>query len=352
VTFAKEITLPLINYVIYAFLTPVIFGIAMRYPIQRTNWVRRTVLHAVASVAFTVAHVILRGLVYPVWDPRIGDYSYAVWNPHTYAFSIQWILFERLFFYNLVDDIFSTYLPVVLIAHAVWYQKMFKDRDLHSFELEAQLAKAHLQALKSRLQPHFLFNTLHSISTLMLTDVRAADRMISHLSDLLRMSLENSEIQVTTLSRELEFLTGYLEIEKVRFADRLNIVLDVAPDALDAQMPHFLLQPLVENAVHHGISRRSSGGEIRIAVSCDAHNLYLRIRDNGPGLSDSGVGQPAIGLGLRATRERLQTLYGNKHSVDIRDAPEGGVEACVRIPFRVAHPLPYEVISGDPESAA
>jgi len=109
---------------------------------------------------------------------------------------------------------------------------------------------------------------------------------------------------------------------------------------------------LVENAVHHGISRRSSGGEIRIAVSCDAHNLYLRIRDNGPGLSDSGVGQPAIGLGLRATRERLQTLYGNKHSVDIRDAPEGGVEACVRIPFRVAHPLPYEVISGDPESAA
>jgi two-component system, LytTR family, sensor kinase len=352
VTFTKEITLPLINYVIYAFLTPVIFGIAMRYPIQRTNWVRRTGLHAVASVAFTVGHVVLRGLVYPVWDPRISNYSYAVWNPHTYAFSIQWILFERLFFYNLVDDIFSTYLPVVLIAHAVWYQKMFKDRDLRTFELEAQLAKAHLQALKSRLQPHFLFNTLHSISTLMLTDVRAADRMISHLSDLLRMSLENSEIQVTTLSRELEFLTGYLEIEKVRFADRLNIVLDVAPDALDAQIPHLLLQPLVENAVHHGISRRSSGGEIQIAVSCDAHNLYLRIRDNGPGLSESGAGQPAIGLGLRATRERLRTLYGNEHSIDIRDAPEGGVEACVRIPFRAARPLPYEVISGDPESAA
>jgi LytS/YehU family sensor histidine kinase len=264
-------------------------------------------------------------------------------------------LFERLFFYNLVDDIFSTYLPVVLIAHAVWYQKMFKDRDLRTFELEAQLAKAHLQALKSRLQPHFLFNTLHSISTLMLTDVRAADRMISHLSDLLRMSLENSEIQVTTLSRELEFLTGYLEIEKVRFTDRLNIVLDVAPDALDAQIPHLLLQPLVENAVHHGISKRSSGGEIRIAVSCDAHNLYLRIRDNGPGLSDSGAdsgaGQPVIGLGLRATRERLQTLYGSKHSVDIRDAPEGGVEACVRIPFRAVRHPPYEVISGDPQSA-
>jgi signal transduction histidine kinase len=351
-SFAKEITLPLINYLIYAFLTPVIFGIAMRYPIQRSNWVRRTGLHVVASVAFTVAHVILRGLVYPVWDPRISNYSYAVWNPHTHVFNIQWILFERLFFYNLVDDIFSTYLPVVLIAHAVWYQKMFKDRDLRTFELEAQLAKAHLQALKSQLQPHFLFNTLHSISTLMLTDVRAADSMIAHLSDLLRMSLENSEIQVTTVSRELEFLTGYLEIEKVRFADRLNIVLDVAPDALDAQIPHLLLQPLVENAVHHGISRRSSGGEIRIAVSCDAHNLYLRIRDNGPGLSDSGAGQPAIGLGLRATRERLQTLYGNKHSIDIRDAPEGGVEACVRIPFRAARPLPYEVISGDPESAA
>jgi two-component system LytT family sensor kinase len=351
-TFAKEITLPLINCGIYAFLTPLIFGLAMRYPIQRTNWLDRIGLHVVASLAFTIAHVVLRGLVYPVWDPRIGGYSYAAWNPHTYAFSIQWILFERLFFYNLVDDIFSTYLPVVLIAHAVWYQKMFKERDLRTFELEAQLAKAHLHSLKSRLQPHFLFNTLHSISTLMLTDVRAADRMIAHLSDLLRMSLENSEIQVTTLSHELEFLTGYLEIEKVRFADRLNIVLDVAPNALDAQIPHLLLQPLVENAVHHGISRRSSGGEIRIAISSDAHNLYLRIRDNGPGLSESAAGQTAIGLGLRATRERLQTLYGNMHSVDIRDAPEGGVEACVRIPFRSARPLPHEVISEDPESAA
>src|SRR5216684_8257401 len=300
-----------------------------------------------ASLAFTVAHVVLRGLVYPVWDPRIGGYAYAVRNPHTYAFSIQWILFERLFFYNLVDDIFSAYLPVVLIAHAVWYQKRFKDRDLRAFELEAQLAKAHLQELKRQLQPHFLFNTLHSISALMLTNVRAADRMIARLSDLLRMSLENSEIQVTTLSHELEFLTGYLEIEKVRFADRLNIVLDVAPDALDAQMPHLLLQPLVENAVRHGISRRSAGGEIRIAVSCDAHSLYLRIRDNGPGLPDSGADQSTIGLGLRATRERLQTLYGSDHSVDIRDVPEGGVEACVRIPFRAARPLPYEAASGD-----
>jgi len=176
VTFVKEITLPVINNVIYAFLTPVLFGIAMRYPILRTNWMRRTGLHVVASLAFTVAHVVLRGLVYPVWDPRIGDYAYAVWNPHTYAFSIQWILFERLFFYNLVDDIFSAYLPVVLIAHAVWYQKRFKDRDLRAFELEAQLAKAHLQELKRQLQPHFLFNTLHSISALMLTNVRAADR--------------------------------------------------------------------------------------------------------------------------------------------------------------------------------
>ncbi len=351
-TFVKEITLPLINNVIYAFLTPVLFGIAMRYPILRTNWMRRTGLHMVASLAFTVAHVVLRGLVYPVWDPRIGGYAYAVWNPHTYAFSIQWILFERLFFYNLVDDIFSAYLPVVLIAHAVWYQKRFKDRDLRAFELEAQLAKAHLQELKRQLQPHFLFNTLHSISALMLTNVRAADRMIARLSDLLRMSLENSEIQVTTLSHELEFLTGYLEIEKVRFADRLNIVLDVAPDALDAQMPHLLLQPLVENAVRHGISRRSAGGEIRIAVSCDAHNLYLRIRDNGPGLPDSGADQSTIGLGLRATRERLQTLYGSDHSVDIRDVPEGGVEACVRIPFRAERLLRYEAVSGDPESAA
>jgi signal transduction histidine kinase len=344
-----EITLPLINNLIYAALTPVVFGLALRHPIQRTNWMRRTGVHFVGSLGFTVAHVALRSLVYPVWDPRIRGYAYIVWNPHTYVFNVQWVLINRLFFYNVTSDISSVYLPIVLIAQAVWYQKKFREREVRTFELEAQLAKAHLQALKSQLQPHFLFNTLHSISALMLTDVQAADRMMTRLSDLLRMSLENDGVQETSLSRELEFVGGYLEIEKVRFEERLEVVLEIPPDTLDARVPHLLLQPLVENAVRHGISRRSAAGEIRIAATHDDHSLYLRVRDNGPGLGEHEARPGKVGLGLVATRERLQTLYGSDQSIDIRNLPEGGVEACVRIPFRAESSPVYEVLPGEPE---
>jgi len=346
----SEITLPLINDLIFALLTPLVFGIALRYPVQRGNWPRRTVFYVAGSLAFTLAHVFLRGLVYPVWDPRVRGYAYAAWNPHTHILSIQWILFERLFLYNLVEDIFSIYLPIVLIAHAVCYYQRFRDRELRASELETQLAKAHLQALKSQLQPHFLFNTMHSISALMLIDVRAADKMMTRLSDLLRMSLENNLVQVTTLSRELEFVTGYLEIEKVRFEDRLSVVLDIAPDTLDAQVPHLLLQPFAENAVRHGIAKRSSKGEIQISTSHDKRDLYLRVKDNGPGLDETEGRSLRDGLGLRTTRERLHTLYGGDQSLDIGSVPGGGFEVQIRIPFHVEpRPLLYQVGAKGPQ---
>jgi signal transduction histidine kinase len=344
-----EITLPLINNLIYAALTPLLFGLALRHPIQRINWMRRTGVHFVGSLGFTVAHVALRSLVYPVWDPRVRGYAYIVWNPHTYVFSVQWVLINRLFFYDVTSDIFSIYLPIVLIAQAVWYQKRFREREVRTFELEAQLAKAHLQALKSQLQPHFLFNTLHSISALMLTDVQAADRMMTRLSDLLRMSLENNGVQETSLSRELEFVGGYLEIEKMRFEERLEVVFEIPPDTLDARVPHLLLQPLVENAVRHGISKRSAAGKIRIGASRDDHSLYLLVRDNGPGLGEREARPGKVGLGLVTTRERLQTLFGSDQSIDVRSLPEGGAEACVRIPFRTESSPMYEVLPGDPE---
>jgi hypothetical protein len=185
-----EISVPLVNNLVYAVLTPIVFLISLRHPIRRTNWMRRTGVHLMGSLGFTVAHVALRSLLYPVWDPKIRGFAYIVWNPHTHVFHVQWVLINRLLFYNVVSDVVSIYLPVVLVAQAVWYQQEFREREVRTFELEAQLAKAHLQALKSQLQPHFLFNTLHSISALMLTDVQAADRMMSRLSDLLRMSLE------------------------------------------------------------------------------------------------------------------------------------------------------------------
>jgi two-component system, LytTR family, sensor kinase len=349
----SELTLPLINGLIYALLTPLVFGLALRSPVQRSNWARRSGFYVAGSLAFTLLHVFLRGLVYPVWDPRVRSYAYAAWNPQTHILSFQWILFERLFLYNLVDDIFSIYLPIVLIAHAVCYYRRFRDRELRASELETQLAKAHLQALKSQIQPHFLFNTMHSISALMLTDVRAADKMMARLSDLLRMSMENAGIQLTTLSRELEFVTCYLEIEKVRFEDRLNLVFDIASDTLDAQVPHFLLQPFAENAIRHGIAKRSTQGEIRITASRDERDLDLRVTDNGPGIDQTEGLSLADGLGLRTSRERLRTLYGADQSLDMRNAPGGGLEIKIRIPFHVEpRPLLHEVELKGPKSVA
>ena len=351
VALTGELILPLVNYLIFGFLTPFLWGIAIRRPIQRDNWPRRSLLYGFGALAFCVAHVVFRGLVYPVWDPRVGGYSYAAWNPHNGVFSVQWILFKRLFLYNAVDDIVSVYIPVLLIAHALWYYRRFRERELRASQLEGQVAKAHFQALKNQLQPHFLFNTLHSISALMLTDVRAADRMMSRLSDLLRISLESAGTQIVPLSRELEFVNGYLEIEKVRFEDRLNVIFDVAPDTLDALVPHLLLQPLVENAVRHGISRRSSNGRIRIAVSHDGRSLCLQVCDNGPGMEESDGNQTQSkrgGLGLRATRERLQTLYAHEQSMEIHSAPGSGVEVEVRIPFRTEpRQSTYEVAQAD-----
>lgn len=201
--------------------------------------------------------------------------------------------------------------------------------------LEKELASARLQTLKSQLQPHFLFNTLHSISALMFTDATAADRMMTSLSDLLRMSLENDGIHLTTLSHEIEFLEVYLDIEKVRFEERLQVVLDIAPECLDAQVPHLLLQPLVENAVRHGISRLPRGGEIRIvAKRGHGRTLEVWIRDNGPGMKSPAEEKPKPGLGLKVTRERLAALYGEKQTCEFRNLPAGGAEVYLRLPFR------------------
>lgn len=331
----------------YAPLTPLAFAFAVRYPVQRGNWVRRSLLHLAAALVFTLGHIALKAATpYGYWDPAYREWSSAIWNSHAHALRDPWIVLKSMYLASVVDDAASAYLPIVFIAHAVSYYRRFRERELRATQLEGQLAKARLQTLKSQLQPHFLFNTLHSISALMLIDVYAADRMMTRLSDLLRLSLESGGSQLTTLSQELEFLNGYLEIEKTRFEDRLTVVFEIAPDCLDAQVPHLLLQPLVENAVRHGISRMSAGGEIRIEGRHDGANLLLRVKDNGPGLASSSNEQFKSGVGLTVTRERLITLFGDDQSCRIRNLPEGGVEVCLQIPFFVGQePSEHEAVT-------
>src|ERR1700722_3747461 len=331
----------------YAPLTPFVLALALRFPLQRGNWVRRSLLHLSFGILFSMAHIILRGLTpYAFWDAKLGSYISAVWNPRTHGFEVSWPIFRTLFLSNVVDDITGTYIPIVLIAHVVSYYRRLRDRELHSAKLETQLAISHLQVLKSHLQPHFLFNTMHSISALMLTDVEAADRMMARLSDLLRMSLDSAGTQITALSRELEFVDGYLEIEKVKFGDRLKVIRDIAAETLGAQVPSLLLQPLVENAIRHGIARLSAGGRVWISASRDRSHVHLNlsVRNDGPSLNHSDKATSGSGLGLRTTKERLQTLYGKEQELEIHDVPGGGVEVCVRIPFRIE---PQEFTNAD-----
>ncbi|HEV2129507.1 MAG TPA: histidine kinase, partial [Longimicrobiaceae bacterium] len=200
---------------------------------------------------------------------------------------------------------------------------------------EGQLTRAQLDVLKMQLHPHFLFNTLNAISALMHRDVPAADRMLARLGDLLRLSLEKAGTQEVTLRDELEFLEPYLEIEQTRFGDRLKVEWTIDSEALDAMVPHLILQPLVENSIRHGIAPRAAPGRIEISAQRSNGSLQLEVRDNGRGLNQ-GDQMRSTGVGLSNTRARLAQLYDGSHSFEVGGAPEGGVVVAMEIPFRPA----------------
>jgi signal transduction histidine kinase len=331
----------------YAPLTPLVFIFATRYPMTRHNWARRSLQYFAGGLFFTATHIALRAASpYAFWVPSHRAFESAIWDYRAHALRLQWPVLWNHFFTGVVDDITGVFIPIVFIAHAISYYRRFRERELCAAQLEGQLAKAHLQALKSQLQPHFLFNTMHSISSLMLTDVWAADQMMARLGDLLRMSLETAETQITSLGRELDFLNCYLAIEKVRFGNRLRVIMEIAPETLDASFPHLLLQPIVDNAVKHGIAKLPEGGELRITVRTVADQLQVEVEDNGPGIDRGGVFS-ASGFGLKLARERLKSLYGIKQSLDLLDPPIGAL-ARIRIPF---HPFSGDATASPADNA-
>jgi len=198
-------------------------------------------------------------------------------------------------------------------------------------ELEKGLAQAKLQALQMQLNPHFLFNTLHSISSLMHKDIEAADKMITRLSDLLRAALEGAGTQEVSLRQELKLLELYLAIEKIRFGNRLTVKLDVAADVLEAQVPNLILQPLVENAIRHGIEPRARPGRIELQAHRQNGVLAVVLSDDGTGLGQNGAIRE--GIGLSNTRARLRELYGSAHRFELASGPQGGVRVELNIPY-------------------
>ena len=328
-------TLPLIQDTIFALLAPFVFVIAARHPVQYPHRLRRSLQYLGGGVVFTVAHVFIRLLSYPAWNPQTKVYQWALINWKTFHLAIYWPALQRIFLWNLVEDIFAIYLPIIVIAHAALYYTRYREKEVRAAHLQAQLSDAKLLALKSQLQPHFLFNTLHSISSLMLSDVHSADTMIARLSDLLRMSLEDEGQHLIPLKRELDFTQAYLDIERIRFGERLSVVFDVPPEALDILVPHFLLQPLVENSIKHGMSKRAAGGEIVVRAEMASETLRLTVRDNGSGRAAIPAAGPLnSGIGLRGTRERLRTLYGDEQDLKIDFRADGSVEVTISLPFR------------------
>jgi sensor histidine kinase YesM len=196
-----------------------------------------------------------------------------------------------------------------------------------------------------QLHPHFLFNTLHAVSTLLHRDPDAADEMISELSDLLRMTLENFGLQEVSLREELEFIRRYLDIQQVRFQDRLRVTIDVPAETLDARVPNQALQPIVENAIHHGLEARTGGGTIEIRARGRAAMLQLSVRDDGPGLRANWQASQQDGIGLSNTRARLKQLYGPLASLDLSNHPQGGTVVTLLIPQ--PNPLTAPVRQGD-----
>lgn len=230
---------------------------------------------------------------------------------------------------------FLSYCMLVLLSYLYDYYFLFLERERKAARLQAQLAISELQALKMQLSPHFLFNTLHAILVLIKEDPQAASNAVLNLSDLLRITLEDEGTQEVSLSKELEFLKPYLQIQKIRFQDRLTVNVNFDADTLNAKVPYLIFQPLVENAIKHGIERRLGPGRIEVISKRENGNLLLSVTDNGPGIVAGGAPARQGGIGLSNTRSRLQQLYQDNHRIELSNLREGGFNATVVIPYRL-----------------
>ena len=340
VTLASAIYLTTPSWVLLALLLPPVLLLAARFPLSRMSG-RAAALHGVASLLFPVLHLGAMGLFYQVaGDP--GPKSGLLESTGRY-----------LLWYFGVD--FTTYWLIVGAYFAVHYYRAYQAREIAASQLQASLTEARLRVLRAQLDPHFLFNTLNAISSLALQN-RQDDvvQTLGRLSELLRTSLDETLPQEIPLARELAFLDGYLEIQEIRHGDRLTVRQEVDADALDALVPSMLMQPLVENALRHGVAARPGPGVVLVRAERAGDRLRLEVHDSGPGFApgaggpgdDAGTrpGDARRRIGLSNTRDRLEQLYGRDHAFACGASPQGGAAVRVEIPYRVEPP---EVWNGE-----
>jgi signal transduction histidine kinase len=321
---AQLMVLNTMYWYVPALLAPTIVAITRRYRLGHTPWPKTLGVHLATAFAFSLIHetamLTTRALLFPYGGRNLATVNWWSYLQRQYLTQLDWML--------------ATYFSLVGLGHAIAYWYEAEERALNAERLQTRLAEAQLQALQRQLQPHFLFNTLHTISSLMRSDVEAADVMIDRLSDLLRMSLR-SNAQEVSVKQEIEILQSYLAIEQTRFRDRLSVTIDVDPAVLDARIPHLLLQPLVENAVRHGIAPRARAGRIDIRVFQKGGQLEVEVRDSGDGLPPDRLLAMNDGVGLGNTRARLAHLYGSAYAFTFANLHGGGFQVSVSIPFHV-----------------
>lgn len=333
---AAPVTLAFVESYLWAALTPVLFWLTSRYSLERANRVGRVLLFV--GVGVVVAMLVEALLAYLRFELLVIPMRRRppTFNP---LFGVT-----RLFW---LDDL-MVYFAVVAAGFARDYFRRYQARRdeaaqlrAQTAELHAQLAEARLAALRTQLNPHFLFNTLHAVSALVERDPRGVRRMIARLSELLRSSLEGADEQEVPLEEELAFLNRYLEIMQIRFQGRLEVDTRVDSAVMDALVPTLILQPLVENAVKHGVSKVAGTGRIEIRGVRDADDrVVLSVRDNGPGLDGTADAPREEGVGLANTRARLQQLYGSDQSLTLHQAPDGvGLVAEVTLPYHTRSDL-------------
>jgi two-component system LytT family sensor kinase len=292
-----------------ALLFPAISQVARRYPIGRTNFLARGSMHLGMLAAYSVVHTGLmwlsRNLLFPILG--LGRYDYGIMP----------VRFPMEFFMDVI-----AYCVMVSILY------LFDSR-VRASQLEGKLAAARLQNLRLQLQPHFLFNALNTISSVMYEDPRKADAMISRLSDLLRSTLADTGVQEVPLDHEVQTLELYLDIMRRRFEDKLTVDVQVAPEAWKALVPQLLLQPLVENSIRHGLNPQTNTVDVTVTARRDGDVIRLQVRDHGRGIN----GNFKKGTGLSNTAERLKQLYGGRQTLEWQNCEGGGLLVTVAVPF-------------------
>lgn len=323
ITWERALTLNLSFYYIWACIAPLVLWLGKRFQFERKSWPKALLLHLPTSILLSATQLLIAEVVFQSFRP----YPLKLFE----AFKAIQFSFAFNFHMNLL-----TYWVILGVGSMREYYRKYRDRELRNAQLEAQLTQAQLQALKMQLHPHFLFNTLNTISSLMHKNVQDADRVLARLGDLLRASLRNSGVHEVSLREELEFLRRYLEIEQMRFGERLKVDIRVDPELLELKVPSFILQPLVENSIRYAVGSRNTGGLIKISAGRRNGRLTLSVKDDGPGLTvDSGM-TGSEGVGLQNTRARLQQLYGDNHEFVLKNHPRQGVDAFIVIPVHTS----------------